>query len=248
MSVVALALGTAVAAQLAPIPPGELERVYEVPGESSTVPVGPFALEVDPVTNAEFLAFVQAHPQWRRDQVPALYADEGYLAHWPADGAVGDLGALPVTRVSWFAARAYCASEGRRLPVEDEWERAGAATARAQAAGPGEERPGTLLPWFPSPGSLALQPVGSDPPNYFGVRGLHGQIWEWVEDFNSSFAAADVRRTEESERLGSCGGWPLAASDVVDYRGYMRLAYRSELIAKETKLNLGFRCAADLSP
>ena len=41
-----------------------------------------------------------------------------------------EAGAVPSTQVSWFAARAYCASLGKRLPTVDEWEYAAAASER----------------------------------------------------------------------------------------------------------------------
>jgi formylglycine-generating enzyme required for sulfatase activity len=86
------------------------------------VAVAPFRIDRRPVTNAEFRAFVAVQPRWRRGQVPALFADDGYLSVAGADAA-------PVTHVSWFAARAYCKSRGARLPSEAEWELALAASA-----------------------------------------------------------------------------------------------------------------------
>jgi len=88
-------------------------RYEDAPGAAT---VAPFRMMTQPVTNAEFLAFAQAHPQWRRDNVASVFAAVGYLGHWPGlarvDPAQRD---LPVTRVSWFAASAYCAAQGARL-------------------------------------------------------------------------------------------------------------------------------------
>jgi formylglycine-generating enzyme required for sulfatase activity len=65
-----------------------------------------FVLDRHPVTNAEYLAFTLNRPQWRRGRIPKLFADGDYLSHWVRADALGT-SVQPVTRVSWFAARAY---------------------------------------------------------------------------------------------------------------------------------------------
>ena len=77
------------------------------PGEARTH-VAAFLLDRRPVTNAQFLDFVRSHPQWRRDRIASLFADREYLSHWAAPDQLGEsaLPEQPVTRVSWFAARA----------------------------------------------------------------------------------------------------------------------------------------------
>src|SRR3546814_2867349 len=78
------------------------------------VEVAPFELQRRPVTNAEFLAFVKAHPQWRRDRVATVLAEPRYLSHWASADRLGDdaLPEQPVVQVSWFAASAYCEAPG----------------------------------------------------------------------------------------------------------------------------------------
>src|SRR3546814_94411 len=88
------------------------------------VEVAPFELQRRPVTNAEFLAFVKAHPQWRRDRVASVLAETRYLSHWAGADRLGDEAQpeQPVVQVSWFAASAYCEAQGGRLPTWSEWE------------------------------------------------------------------------------------------------------------------------------
>jgi cytochrome oxidase Cu insertion factor (SCO1/SenC/PrrC family) len=61
-----------------------------------------------------------------------VFADSEYLSHWSAPDALGEGAGLeqPVTRVSWFAARAYCKASGARLPDWYEWELAATAPNR----------------------------------------------------------------------------------------------------------------------
>ena len=51
--------------------------------------------------------------QWRRDSVPRILADGDYLGHWSGPLELGPRAtpAQPVTRVSWFAAQAYCEAQ-----------------------------------------------------------------------------------------------------------------------------------------
>jgi len=121
--------------RMAMVPAGRYRPLYAAPG-AARVLVAAFALDRDPVTAADFLAFVERRPEWRRDRVRRVFADANYLADWTTPTDAGSLEARrrPVTQVSWFAARAYCASLGKRLPTVDEWEYVAAASERTTDA------------------------------------------------------------------------------------------------------------------
>ena len=107
-----------------------------------------------PVTNAEFLRFVAAHPQWRRDRVaPRVRRPRLSRALAGPDAlAPGDRRAQPVTRVSWFAAKAYCEAQARaaaaldRMGIRRGRGRARAATRAAIPHGASASSPGTRDP------------------------------------------------------------------------------------------------------
>jgi formylglycine-generating enzyme required for sulfatase activity len=94
---------------------------------SQSIPVAQFWLDAAPVTRREYLEFVRRNPAWRKSQVKALFAESTYLADWSSDLSPGDDSESPVTFVSWFAARAFCADRDDRLPTVAEWERAAGA-------------------------------------------------------------------------------------------------------------------------
>src|SRR3546814_5274201 len=75
------------------IPGGSFRSALKYEDVRETV-VAPFGLQKRPVTNAEFLAFVKAHPQWRRDRVATVLAETRYLSHWKGPETLGD-DALP---------------------------------------------------------------------------------------------------------------------------------------------------------
>jgi formylglycine-generating enzyme required for sulfatase activity len=200
--------------------------------------VGAFAMRVEPVTRAEFARFAAAHPQWQRGQVDAIFADSGYLAFEASDG---DAPLQPVTSVSWFAATAYCESEGARLPRWLEWEYAAAADETridARADPRWNER---ILAWYAVPAGQRPHAVGG-PANAYGLRDLHGLVWEWVEDFNTLLADGEGRNSEDADTLRSCGAGALGIQDRSNYAVMMHVALLSSLQATYTTASLGFRC------
>lgn len=211
------------------------------------VPVSAFLLDRVAVTNAQFRDFVRLRPEWRRDRVARLFADEGYLAHWvsPTEVRAGDED-RPVTAVSWFAAKAYCAARGARLPTEAEWEVAALASATQKDGRKDPAYRAQILDWYGRPNPPALPVVGSTPANAWGVRDMHGVIWEWVLDFNSAMVTTDPRSASDKNFVRFCGAGGISAKDRDDYPSFMRIGFRSSLKADYTTRNLGFRCAADL--
>jgi len=204
------------------------------------IPVAPFELDERPVTNAEYLEFVRAHPEWTRSKVPRLLADESYLSHWAGDLVLGSEAApeQPVTFVSWFAATAYCRELGKRLPSEAEWELAAnppdeSAEAKAEA----ERR---ILAFYARPRSV-LPRAGVTPPNVYGVRDLYGVIWEWIADWNASVVPMDPRGGASAQEF--CGGAAIAAREPESYATFMRFAFRSSVEQHFALHHLGFRCA-----
>lgn len=206
-----------------------------------------FQIEEHAVTNAQFLAFVAAHPAWRRGSTPRLLADEHYLANWSGPLALGEARAeAPVTQVSWHAARAYCRWRERRLPTEAEWEWVARASESSEDASADPAFTARILRWYAQPRAL-LPDAGAGEPNVWGVRDLHGVVWEWVEDFGAAMVASDDREREGGRNVDRvCGAGSIGAGDPTDYATFMRFAFRSSLRANYTTSRLGFRCAADL--
>src|SRR3546814_462811 len=117
------------------------------------VQVAPFELRRRPVTNADFLAFVRVHPEWRRDRVATVLAEPRYLSHWAGADRLGDdaLPEQPVVQVSWFAASAYCEAQGGRLPTWSEWEYAAAADETRHDARKDPVWRERILNWYSQP-------------------------------------------------------------------------------------------------
>lgn len=219
-------------------------------GADLTVPpvkVNTFLLDVYPVTNAQFLAFVRSNPDWRKTKVKRLFADKRYLIDWKSDLDIGNTArpTAAVTNVSWFAAKKYCECQGKRLPTMDEWEYAAMADEKRADARTRAQYNNYILAWYEK-ANTQNNPVGSTFKNYWGVYDLHGLVWEWTADFNSVFISGESRKAMQGDSNLFCGSSAVGASDLMNYAAFMRYAFRGSIKANYNIKNLGFRCAKSL--
>lgn len=232
--------------RMAAVSGGQFESVLPPAPGVKQVTVADFRLDRTPVTNAQFARFVQQHPQWRRDQIAALFADDRYLSQWSSPTEPGSsIRNQPVVRVSWFAASAYCEARGARLPTWYEWEYAAAASATAPDARHDPAWQQIVLSWYSRSASGTLADVGRTPANYYGVQDLHGVIWEWVDDFAGMLVAGDNRQQSDPDSLRFCGPGALTMEQKENYPTLMRIALLSSMQARYTGAAMGFRCAVD---
>jgi formylglycine-generating enzyme len=234
-------------AGMAFLPAGIYKPAFRQTNEPASLEVNSIYLDCKPVTNDDYLTFVRARPEWQKSRVRRLFADDQYLVHWQSDlefGASVDPQS-PVTRVSWFAARAYARWQGKRLPTIAEWEYAAVASARNADGTTDRDFRAALQKIYTSPSPLQLPQAGAGSPNYYGLYDMHGLVWEWVSDFNTSMVTGDARGDTGLERQLYCGSGAQGAKDITDFAAFMRYAFRSSLQAPYTVPNLGFRCAKD---
>jgi formylglycine-generating enzyme required for sulfatase activity len=175
-------------------------QLFEESVPKHKVKVRSFFMDKYLVTNSQFKKFVDRHPDWQPGKVPARLDNGNYLKHWVRDSFAADQANHPVVNVNWYAATAYCQAQGKRLPSEAEWEYA--------ARGALESR---LFPWGDEPASPKLanysagklhttSPVGSYPPNVYGIYDMAGNVWEFLADQWGKYpaSAGDTKPDENS--------------------------------------------------
>jgi formylglycine-generating enzyme required for sulfatase activity len=210
-------------------------------GDGASDTIEAFDMDRYPVTQQDFLRFVNDHPRWRRDRVKAAFADDGYLRDWSAPLQPADP-AAPVVGVSWFAARAFCSAAGGRLPTTSEWEYVASASADQRDASRDETFRALALELLTRPRPERLPAAGSGMRNWYGVHDLHGFVREWVLDFNNVMISDDSRGTGGSDRQLYCAAAASTARDPSDYAAFLRYSFRASLTGRSTQSNLGFRC------
>lgn len=215
--------------------------------DSTVVEVKDFKMDVYPVTTKEYLKFVKAFPKWQKSNVIKLFADKSYLSNWKNNLELNDSTNTesPITYISWFAAKAYCECQDKRLPTIDEWEYVAMADETTKDARVKKSYNQQILAWYEAPRSNENS-IGQTPKNAWGVFDLHGLVWEWTLDFNSVLITGESRKDVDKDSNLFCGSAAINATDLMNYAAFMRYAIRGSLKAKYSMKNLGFRCVQDI--
>lgn len=215
--------------------------------DSTVVEVKDFKMDIYPVTTEDYIQFLKDNPKWRKSQVVKLFADKSYLTNWKTDVRPNDSidPKSPVNYVSWFAAKAYCECQNKRLPTVDEWEYVAMADETTRDARVKPSYNEKILAWYEAPRTKQNR-VGESPKNVWGVYDLHGLLWEWTLDFNSVLITGESRKDVDKDSNLFCGSAAVNATDLMNYAAFMRYAIRGSLKAKYSMKNLGFRCVQDV--
>lgn len=230
------------------IPKGKYTPLFKYGDDLSddVVHVDSFFIDKYPVTNKDFKQFITNNSKWNVENISNIFADKSYLSHW-IESDFNKIKNHPVINVSWFAANEFCSFIGGRLPSIDEWEY----VASASKTNPvGKDDPAYLqdvLDWYINSQTNELFDVTLMQENYWNVCGMHGVIWELVQDFNSVILLNTDAEGGGLEEVLYCGATATNAINPADYVAFMRFALRNSLEANYTMSYLGFRCAKDVN-
>ena len=225
------------------------------------VTVDPFLMETTEVSFEQFVAFLNVRGpgfhlngcdgfpcvQTKNESADAVitfdsanYSIGGTLAQHPAYG------------ITWYGAREYCETIGRRLPTEAEWERAARGddgrtypwgnvwdNALAKTNRPLDTPPGS----YP----VASYPLGVTPT---GIHDLAGNVAEWVSDWYS----ATYYETLNAQGTAVNPSGPVTGLEKVLRGGswnsvpfFSRSVHRQSWDPAASQRWIGFRCAADVA-
>jgi formylglycine-generating enzyme required for sulfatase activity len=119
---------------------------------------------------------------------------------------------LPVETLSWEDAKRFCDAAALALPTEAEWEYAcRAGTTTAYCFGNAEDDLGQYA-WYSANSQRTTHPVGQKRPNAFGLFDMHGNVWQYCEDWFYKYPdgpVSDPRSPSQParERVFRGGSW-----------------------------------------
>ena len=230
------------------------------------VELRPFFIDVNPVSNGEYLAFMEAggyrRPEYWSEAGRRWLGESRAAAprYWfEREGSwmvrvMDRVGPVdrdhPVCHVCWYEAEAYARWAGKRLPTELEWEAAASwdpATGSKLRFPWGDEPPARELANLDQLG-FGTAPIGAYPRNVspVGCYGMIGDVWEWTaSDFRPwpGFDAFPYREYSEvffgdEYKVLRGGSWATRP-------GAVRNTFRNWDYPVRRQIFSGFRCARD---
>lgn len=207
--------------------------------------LGSFAMDIHPVTNEQFVRFLEVMGgekdnhnndliRLRESRIKRsagkLIIESGYAKH-------------PVVGVSWYGALGYAKWVGKRLPTEAEWEVASRSLKSDMIYPTGLNIERTHANYF----SADTTPVMSYPPIDIGLYDIAGNVYEWCHDwYDYNFYESSLQEPTNPKgpqqgvyRVLRGGCWKSLKDD-------LRCAHRHRNNPGTVNKTYGFRCAADV--
>ncbi len=204
-----------------------------------------FAVDVHPVTNEQFVRFLEAmggeKDNFHRDLIRLresrikrsggkVSIESGYHKH-------------PVVGVTWYGASAYAKWVGKRLPTEAEWEVAASGGDHGWAFPTGDAIDKSQANYF----SADTTPIKAYPENELGLYDVAGNVYEWCLDwYDYNYYERSVQEPDNPQgprqgvyRVLRGGCWKSLKED-------LRCSRRHRNNPGTVNGTYGFRCAADV--
>ena len=214
---------------------GFVQPLYVDEHPQHTVNLPAFWIDKYETSNAEFLKFFQ--------ETQANVSQQGVEKQRSEQS---DWNNLPVSQVTWYQAQGYCMWLGKRLPTEQEWEKA--------ARGP----EGREYPWGNTWNENNLNKGSADNESgvvrvgsylsgvsYYGVHDLAGNVAEWVSDWYQMYPGGTFQSSYvgKSHKVVRGGGWGGVGHYVIPvlFRGAHRDYEKPDRLFND----IGFRCVKD---
>ncbi|MBU1569154.1 MAG: formylglycine-generating enzyme family protein, partial [Proteobacteria bacterium] len=210
-------------------PAGELGRDSDETQHQVTLTRG-FYMQTTEVTQGQWQSIMGSNPSYFKD-------------------CGGD---CPVEKVSWNDAQEFIrrlnqkeGGNNYRLPTEAEWEYAARAGSEAAFSGGGITKTDcahdpvlNALGWYCGNADKKTHPVAQKNSNSWGLYDMHGNVWEWVQDwkgdYQSGYVTDPTGPSSGSYRVDRGGSW-------IDDARYCRSADRNEFTPADRDSYLGFR-------
>lgn len=224
-----------------------------------------FAIDKAPVSNGEFLGFIQSggyrdfrwwfsegwevvgREQWLAPLYWELHDGQWLIRDFSGLHAVESKATEPVSHVSFFEAAAYAKWAGKRLPTEGEWEKAATIAGNELQLFPwGNDEANSKRANLLENNHWGVVPIGSYPAgqSHYGCHQMIGDVWEWTTSdyvpypgFKSEFDEYNDKWFVNQKVLR---GGSFATPQI-----HIRSTYRNFFHAHERWMVSGFRCVRE---
>jgi len=221
------------------------------PGEMVLIPAGEFILGDDTKGS-------QANPQ-QKISLPAFWIDKyevtnreyldfsiksGYQTEGASEGKdwrtffTAEKADFPVVYITWKDADSYCKSSGKRLPTEQEWEKAARGTDGRIYSWGNEWKLGLTNTYEGDRTPVAIGKYSGDVSPY-GVHDMVGNVMEWTSSWYLPYKGNAQQDSNFGQRFRVVRG-ASSRSYGDRFRLWMRSAYLPNSL-----YDFGFRCAKD---
>jgi len=229
---------------------------YDNEGPRHQVLIPAFSIGSRPVTNGEYIAFIEDNGYKR----PEFWLSLGWMTvneqHWEAplywskrDGGWWNFTlsgfrsvdkSEPVTHVSYFEADAYANWAGARLPTEFEWER-----AAMDCLIEGNFVESELF--HPAPVAVVSATSTEKPRQDLGLQQMFGDVWEWTRSAYSPYPGYRAGPGALGEYNGKfmCNQYVLRGGSCATSRTHIRPTYRNFFQPEKRWQFTGIRLARD---
>lgn len=189
-----------------------------------------FEMQATEVTQLQYFLVMSRNPSQFRAQGNC---DEG---NYQVKFGLGLCVNHPVEKVSWNDAQSFIRELNRiqntytyRLPTEAEWEyaaRGGMSSGFPYSFGFNDTGLLNQHAWFYGNSDNRTHAIAQKRPNNYGLYDMHGNVWEWVQDYYGAYPTSTVTDptgpSSGSGRVIRGGGWGNPAQDLRSAnRGYV---------------------------
>ena len=218
---------------------GDMDEANEKPVH--TVYLDAFYMDIYEVANVQYQKFLAATGTGRDPR--------GY---WSQRRSGYDHPNQPAVGITWQRAVDYCQWAGKRLPTEAEWEKAARGGLEGKKYSWGDEPADETMANFGKYITGYSTPVGSYPPNGYGLHDMAGNVEEWCYDwYRPDYYQNSPQRNPKGPDSGFHGERVVRGGTWQSIPMWIRCAARSGAAPKpkprDFPYNSGFRCAKSVS-